>query len=207
MNLKLILQPGIALFVFTAVSVFFVSCTQVQTKVSIQYNEKQVLTKRLNELVSEYDNDILAEKYSQTITLHGLEQVVNIYPAKRNHQTFALLIEHIYPKGYSGNIHLLTGVNRQGELLGVRVVKHQETPGLGDKIELKKSDWILQFKGLAIGSPMPGDWKVTKDGGVFDAFTGATVTPRAIVSASYELLTYFNQHCSFSKDWEKDLCN
>lgn len=184
-------RTGVLLLIFTAICIFFVSLTQQSTKHKIQYNEQQLLIKRLAELVSGYDNAILEDQYSQSIHLHGLTQTINIYPAKKHNKTFAYLIEHTYPKGYNGNIRLLTGIDIKHKLLGVRVIAHKETPGLGDKIELKKSDWIKQFLGLSLLWPIKSNWKVKRDGGAFDAFTGATITPRAIVSATYELLDYF----------------
>jgi len=190
---KLILKSGILLFIFTFVSMFFVSWTEVATKEKIQHNEKQLLIKRLGELVSNYDNDILQDKYSKELSLHNIKQTINVYPAKRKGEVFAYLIEHTYPNGYSGDIRLLTGVNINHKLLGVRVIMHKETPGLGDKIETKKSSWIEQFKGLSLSNPVKGNWKVKRDGGVFDSFTGATITPRAIVAASYQVLELFAQ--------------
>ena len=191
--IKAILKSGMLLLVFTMVSILFVSWTQDTTQEKIQYNEEQLLIKRLAELVSDYDNDILKEKYDQVLTLHGINQTIGIYPAKRNGQTFAYLVEHTYPNGYNGSIRLLTGISIDETLLGVRVVAHKETPGLGDKIETRKSDWIKQFTGLSLSNPTQDNWKVKRDGGVFEAFTGATITPRAIVSASYQVLELFNK--------------
>jgi electron transport complex protein RnfG len=191
--IKAILKSGMLLLVFTMVSILFVSWTQDTTQEKIQYNEEQLLIKRLAELVSNYDNDILKEKYDQVLMLHGIKQTIGIYPAKRNGQTFAYLVEHTYPNGYNGSIRLLTGISVDETLLGVRVVAHKETPGLGDKIETRKSDWIKQFTGLSLSNPTQDNWKVKRDGGVFEAFTGATITPRAIVTASYQVLELFNK--------------
>jgi electron transport complex protein RnfG len=191
--IKAILKSGMLLLVFTMVSILFVSWTQDTTQEKIQYNEEQLLIKRLAELVSNYDNDILKEKYDQVVTLHGIKQTIGIYPAKRNGQTFAYLVEHTYLNGYNGSIRLLTGISVDETLLGVRVVAHKETPGLGDKIETRKSDWIKQFTGLSLSNPTQDNWKVKRDGGVFEAFTGATITPRAIVTASYQVLELFNK--------------
>lgn len=96
--------------------------------------------------------------------------------------------------GYSGDIRLLVGVYADGRIAGVRAVAHRETPGLGDKIELRKSDWILDFEGRALGDPPFKQWTVQKDGGVFDQFTGATVTPRAVVTAVRRTLEYVRTH-------------
>ncbi|BAS68289.1 electron transport complex subunit RsxG [Bathymodiolus septemdierum thioautotrophic gill symbiont] len=189
-----IIKAGFLLFIFTAISIFFVSLAQQSMKERIKHNEEQLLIQRLGELVKNYDNNILEDKFSKEITLYGSKQTINIYPAKRNNQVFAYLVEHNYPNGYSGSIRLLTGIDSNNQLLGVRVIAHKETPGLGDKIETKKSNWIEQFKGLSLGNPTASQWKVKRDGGRFDAFTGATITPRAIVTATYQLLTYFSEH-------------
>ncbi|SFV87587.1 Electron transport complex protein RnfG [hydrothermal vent metagenome] len=194
MKTQPIIKAGILLFIFTAISVFFVSLMHDSTKNRIQYNEEQLLTQRLGELVKNYDNNILQDKFSKQITLHGITQTINIYPAKKNNQTFAYLIEHTYPNGYSGKIRLLTGIDINNQLLGVRVIAHKETPGLGDKVETKKSNWIKQFKGLSLTNPNENEWKVKRDGGSFDAFTGATITPRAIVTATYQLLELFKSN-------------
>jgi len=184
-----ILKAGALLLIFTAISVFFVALTQDTTKEKIKYNEDQLLIKRLGELVSGYDNNILEDKFLKEIKLHGLQQQVGIFPAKQQGKTFAYLIEHTYPNGYNGNIRLLTGFDIKRQLLGVRVITHKET-----QIETRKSDWIKQFSGLSLLSPSQNNWKVKRDGGVFDSFTGATITPRAIVSAAYQVLVYFTQH-------------
>ncbi|BAF61280.1 RnfABCDGE type electron transport complex subunit G [Candidatus Vesicomyidisocius calyptogenae] len=197
--MRVILKSGALLFVFTVVSIFFVSLTQIKTKDIIIYNEKQLLIQRLGELVSGYSNDILLDKYSKTLKLHGILQNINIYPVKKNHQIFSYLIEHTYPNGYNGDIRLLTGVGIDKKLLGVRVIMHKETPGLGDKIELKKSNWIEQFFGLSLLNPVKKNWKVKRDGGIFDTFTGATITPRAIVTATYQVLELLNEPCILSK--------
>ena len=94
-------------------------------------------------------------------------------------------------KGYGGDIRLLLGVDADGRLLGVRVLSHAETPGLGDKIETAKSGWALGFDGLSLGNPPVDRWKVKKDGGRFDQFSGATITPRAVVAAVRRGLEFF----------------
>jgi electron transport complex protein RnfG len=96
--------------------------------------------------------------------------------------------------GYSGDIELLVGVTADGEIAGARVVSHKETPGLGDGIDTKKSPWIMSFDGTSLVSPSQPDWGVKKDGGAFDQFTGATVTPRAVVAAIRRTLEYQALH-------------
>ena len=94
--------------------------------------------------------------------------------------------------GYSGAIKVMLGLGPEGKILGARVLAHKETPGLGDKIEVKKGDWILRFTGLSIGNPPLEKWKVKKDGGQFDQFAGATITPRAVVRAITEGMQFFD---------------
>jgi len=182
------------MLIFTFSCVFIVSLAEKNTKDRIEINEQQLIIKRLNEIVTEYDNPIISESFYQNIDLHGIEQTVTIFPAKKNNKVFAHLVEHTYPNGYNGNIRLLTGISVEGELLGVRVINHKETPGLGDKIETRKSDWIKGFNGLSLNQPEKSQWKVKRDGGFFDQFTGATITPRAIVTAAYQILDYFDKY-------------
>jgi electron transport complex protein RnfG len=194
MNNSTIIKSGALMLVFTLICVFFVSLAEQTTNEKIAINEQQLLVKRLNEILTNYDNDIVADQFEKKVELHGIEQSVRVFPAKKNSQVFAYLIEHTYPKGYNGNIRLLTGITIDGELLGVRVIAHKETPGLGDKIETRKSDWIKGFSGLSLTNPEPSGWRVKRDGGDFDQFTGATITPRAIVGAAYQILEYFAKH-------------
>ena len=93
-------------------------------------------------------------------------------------------------QGYNGEIRLLIGIDQQQRISGVRVTQHQETPGLGDGIERRRSDWITRFNSLGLESLPPGGWAVNKDGGHFDAFSGATITPRAVVNAVHRALQY-----------------
>ncbi|TVU89233.1 electron transport complex subunit RsxG [Vreelandella titanicae] len=105
-------------------------------------------------------------------------------------ESSAVILPVITRQGYNGEIHLLIGIDEQQRISGVRVTQHQETPGLGDDIERNRSDWITRFNGLGLESLPPGGWAVRKDGGHFDAFTGATITPRAVVNAVHKTLQY-----------------
>src|SRR5690606_27069458 len=98
------------------------------------------------------------------------------------------------PNGYGGAIRLLVGIREDGTVAGVRVIDHRETPGLGDGIEIEKSDWMTDFEGRSLGDPPVQRWRVKKDGGEFDQFTGATITPRAVVTAVRNALIYFRTH-------------
>lgn len=118
---------------------------------------------------------------------------VTVFRARKGNEITGLAYE-IYGSGYAGEIKLMLGVDPTGKVLGVRVLAHKETPGLGDKIETKKTDWILKFTGLALGNPPEEQWKVKKDGGQFDQFSGATITPRGVVLAIRKGLDFFNAH-------------
>lgn len=142
-----------------------------------------------------YDNDPLVDTVLvRDPDLLGTDEALIVHRVRNDGSTVALLINVVAPDGYSGAIRLLLGIEPQGRVLGVRVVEHRETPGLGDAIEERRSDWIRGFDGRSLGNPPPPRWQVRKDGGDFDAFTGATVTPRAVVRAVRNALDYVEQH-------------
>jgi electron transport complex protein RnfG len=142
-----------------------------------------------------HDNDLLADRVLvHDPELLGTDERVPVYRARREGQPVAAIIASVAPDGYSGAIRLLVAIAADGRLLGVRVVAHKETPGLGDAIDERKSDWIHGFAGRSLASPPPPRWTVRKDGGDFDQFTGATVTPRAVIQAVYRTLQYFERH-------------
>lgn len=148
-----------------------------------QYSLSQVIQ---NEI---HDNNLVAD----TVTLKDeLGNDVLVYRATREGKLTGVAYEISSNSGYSGLIKLMLGVAPDGKVLGVRVLSHRETPGLGDKIEEKKGDWILRFTGLGIGNPPLEKWKVKKDGGQFDQFAGATITPRAVVGAIRGGLQFFD---------------
>ncbi len=137
-----------------------------------------------------HDNDLLADP----LTLPDADGApVLVYRARRGLEVTGVAYRVSGP-GYSGTIELILGVDPQGRVLGARVLSHTETPGLGDKIELAKDDWILAFDGLSLGDPPPERWAVKKDGGDFDQFSGATITPRAVVGALKRGLEFFQRH-------------
>ncbi|MFH1871957.1 MAG: electron transport complex subunit RsxG [Pseudomonadota bacterium] len=134
-----------------------------------------------------HDNDPVTDTLQMT---DAQARPVTIYRARRNGRVTGLAYEISGP-GYSGEIRLVMGIAADGSLLGVRVLAHKETPGLGDKIEARKSDWILGFNGLSLANTAADLWKVKKDGGRFDQFAGATITPRAVVLAVRRGLEFF----------------
>ncbi|WP_291992826.1 electron transport complex subunit RsxG [Candidatus Accumulibacter sp. ACC003] len=135
------------------------------------------------------DNDLLGD----TLTIDRDGQAVTIYRA-RQHGKVKGAVFKVAERGYAADIQLLMALDADGTTLGVRVLKHAETPGLGDKIDVAKSPWIEDFVGKSLGKPPPEQWAVKKDGGVFDQFAGATITPRAVVKAVKGGLAFFGAH-------------
>lgn len=135
------------------------------------------------------DNDFLKD----TIDLDKGGKPVTIYRARKDGAVKAALFK-VAERGYGGEIQVLMAVDSEGRTLGVRVLKHTETPGLGDKIEIKKDPWVKSFNGKSLGDPSPDKWGVKKDNGVFDQFAGATITPRAVVKAVKGGLDFFTAH-------------
>ncbi len=123
--------------------------------------------------------------------LLGTDEPVDVFVVLDDGEALATIIASVAPDGYNAPIRLLVGIAPDGTLTGVRVVSHRETPGLGDKIEIGKSDWIRQFDGKSLGDPPPAQWAVDKDDGAFDSLTGATVTPRAVIRAVRRTLEYY----------------
>lgn len=197
MNYKQIMISGFLLWLFSVIGTTLVAFTQQQTLDRIAANEKKVLLRNLYTLLpaEKLDNDIAQDAIELAANdLLGTDTRSVAYRARKDNEPVAVIFNAIAPDGYSGKIHLLIGVYNDASLAGVRVVKHNETPGLGDGIEIRKSDWILAFNGKSLENPEPEQWKVKRDAGVFDQLTGATITPRAIVKAVKNTLVYFEQN-------------
>ena len=188
---------------FAATGAALVGVTFIQTEDDIKHNEKLTLLRKLNNIIpaESYDNDLLLDTLIiKPSRLLNTKEDSLAYRARKNKQNVAVVFTSIAANGYNGSIHLLVGVNANGTLSGVRVVKHRETPGLGDVVEISRSNWILDFNDKSLSNPNDKGWKVKRDGGVFDQFTGATITPRAVVNAVHDALLYFekNQDMLFS---------
>lgn len=195
---KHVLRTGVLLGLFAVVGVGIVAYTFDHARVRIAQNERVALLAKLGVLVppAQYDNDMLTDSVEVVSkTLLGTAKPVTVYRARRRGQPVAAVFTPVVaPDGYSGPIKLLIAIRADGSLAGVRVIAHRETPGLGDPIEETRSNWILNFTGRSLSNPGATGWKVRKDGGIFDQFTGATITPRAVVKAVYNTLTYFAAH-------------
>jgi Na+-translocating ferredoxin:NAD+ oxidoreductase subunit G len=157
-------------------------------RLAVLHNLQQVLPSEL------YDNDIVNDTIEVTDSLLGNSAKTTVYRARKNNQPVAVIIASAAPDGYNGQISLLVGIQKDGRLSGVRVTAHQETPGLGDKIEMERSDWLLAFNQQSLKKLPLQQWAVKRDGGHFDQFSGATVTPRAVVKAVKNTLLYYQSH-------------
>lgn len=195
---KSIANNSVLLGIFALVTAGVLAATKFATNDRIAASERAAAQKALLQIVplNRHSNDMLvdtypiAEKYWQEL---GLKKGGNINIARDEDEIVAAIIPAVAPDGYSGNIGMMVGVNIDGSLAGVRIITHKETPGLGDKVDLKKSDWVLSFNGKSLLYPQPDQWAVKKDGGEFDAFTGATITPRAVVGAVKRTLEFFEK--------------
>ncbi|RDH45045.1 electron transport complex subunit RsxG [Zooshikella ganghwensis] len=192
-----ITRNSLLLGVFATLTVGVIAVTYALTKDRIADQIRQAEAKALYEILPEesHDNDLL--KTTVTITPNedlGNEKPTHGYVAFQKQQPTAIILPATAPDGYNGRILLLVGIYADGSLSGVRVISHKETPGLGDAIDTKVSDWILGFAGKSLTNPDQDRWAVKKDGGDFDQFTGATITPRAVVGSIKRTLSYFNKH-------------
>jgi electron transport complex protein RnfG len=188
---------AVLLGLFAVIGSGIVAFTSTNTAERIAANERAFLLRSLHELVTPdmHDNDMFNDVIQVTEKESlGSKKPLNIYRARKEGKNIAVIISAVAPDGYAGDISLLVAIDNSGKLIGVRVAKHRETPGLGDAIELKRSDWILNFNGRSLDNPGKKGWRVKRDGGVFDQFTGATITPRAVVKAVYKALEYFKQN-------------
>lgn len=190
--LKQAFIPSLLLGSFALAGALLLSSVNTLTIDTIAKNEQESLLKQLTEVVDEgsYNNDLLNDFTILDGTDLGSNIPVTVYRARKDGQPVTAIFVTSTPQGYSGTIKLLVGVRTDQSVSGVRVAQHNETPGLGDKMELRKSDWVLSFNQASLSNPPLSGWKVKKDGGEFDQFTGATITPRAIVHAVREVLLW-----------------
>jgi len=194
---KQVVITAIILTLFAVIGGGLVSYTEQSTAGQIQINEKLALQKSLKNILpaSAYDNDLTSSLITLPANkLLGTKKESTVYIAKLNNKANAFIFSPIAPNGYNGKIYLLVGIYADGSIAGTSVVKHRETPGLGDVIEERRSDWIHGFKNQSLETLTEKQWKVKRDGGHFDQFTGATITPRAVVKAVHNSLLYFKQH-------------
>jgi electron transport complex protein RnfG len=194
---KNIVITATLLMLFAVAGAALVGLTYIETAADIKHNEELTLLRKLNTIIpaAAYDNDLLADTIIiPPQPLLGTAEDTLVYRARKDDRNVAAIFSSIAPNGYNGPIQMLVGVYADGRLAGVRIVKHRETPGLGDAVELSHSKWILGFNNKSLTDPDTKHWKVKRDGGIFDQFTGATITPRAVVSAVHDALLYFDKN-------------
>jgi len=191
---RAVLRSSLLLGIIALLGSVLLAGVNALTRERIIAQEQRRVLQQLNEIVPAnlYDNglyDDVIEIEDPAFFRHS--KPVAVYRARMHGQPVAVIMRVIAPDGYNGDIGMLVGINRDGAILGVRVVSHRETPGLGDPIEIEKSDWVLGFQDKSLQYPAGPGWAVKRDGGQFDQFTGATISPRAVVRTVHTVLLYF----------------
>jgi len=199
---------GSVLAVFAAITSVAIGWTYLATKDQIDMEVRRAEARQLLEIFppETHDNDIVDDGFELVADtpLLGIREARQGYRVRRDDRVIGVILPATARDGYSGDIRALVGVRDDGTVAGVRVVAHRETPGLGDKVDLRKSDWILGFDNRSLSQPDLSGWNVEKDGGVFDQFTGATVTPRAVIVATRRALEYARLNAEMLFETERD---
>jgi electron transport complex protein RnfG len=197
MSDKSIIKTGATLAAIAAVCTALVAATYQLTEERIAANEKALLEQSLQPALGgiSFDGSVSESRIvlQPPHELPGNDPAI-IYRVYAAEQPVAALFAVTARGGFSGPIRILVGVEFDGKISGVRILQHRETPGLGDKIEPARSDWVFQFDGHSIGDPVTPQWAIKVDRGDFDQLTGASVTPRAIIKAIRDTLLYFDAH-------------
>jgi electron transport complex protein RnfG len=190
-------RSALLLGLFALIGTGLVAAIYLGTKTPIEEAERAYMLRSLHSVIKPelHDNDIFSDYIEvQSPKYLGTDKPVPVFRARRNGQPVAVAILPTAPDGYVGAIRLLVGIDTEGTILGVRVLSHHETPGLGDAIEERRSPWIFSFNGHSLDNPGKDGWRVRRDGGQFDQFTGATITPRAVVKAVHNALLFFQSN-------------
>lgn len=193
---KAALITAINLLAFTLVGTILLALVHEVTKHPIEESIEREKLKLISQIVpaSLYDNQIVEDVLEVPANaLLGTRQSSLIYRGRLNGEPSVAIIEALAPDGYSGDVRLIVAVNVEGLISGVRVVSHKETPGLGDYIDITKSDWVMQFDGRSLAAMQADAWQVKKDGGEFDYMAGATISPRAVIKAVHKVLQFYQQ--------------
>ena len=187
---------GTVLALFAAVTSIAIGWTYLSTEEQIEVAIRRAEAQQLLEIfpIGTHDNELVDDTFSiaSNTALLGLREMRQGYRVRLSGRTVGVIIPTTARDGYSGDIRALVGIRHDGSVAGVRVVAHRETPGLGDKVELRKSAWVLGFNHSLKNTPTSA-WAVKKNGGAFDQFTGATITPRAVINQLVNTLKYFEQ--------------
>ena len=199
---------GTVLALFAAVTSIAIGWTYLSTKNQIDFEVRRAEARQLLEIFppGTHDNDMVDDTFTleAETPLLGIREERQGYRVRQNGAVIGVILPATARDGYSGDIRVLVGIRRDGTVAGIRVVAHRETPGLGDKVDIRKSDWVTDFNERSLTDPNLTGWNVKKDGGVFDQFTGATVTPRAVILATRRALEYANLNTAALFETEAD---
>lgn len=177
------IRAGVMLAAIGLAAAVLLAAVDRATRATIADQEQRRALATLTALLppGTYDNDLVNDRIR--MQLPGLERPARVYRARRAGQPAAVIFDLVTGRGYSGDIRLLVAADPNGQVLGVRVIEHRETPGLGDRIEVGRSDWIRQFTGRSLEDPPAERWAPDRRGGDFDTMTGATITADAVIGA------------------------
>ncbi|MGV6850704.1 MAG: electron transport complex subunit RsxG [bacterium] len=196
-QLKSTVKPALLLTMVSLVGGSILAFTQKETEPLIIEQERLATLRSLHSIIPKeiHDSDLLEHQLSIPPD-ESLKTISNtkVFRAWKDNKPAICVFQINTEDGYSGTIKLLIGIQPNGELSGVRVIAHTETPGLGDAIHQDRSPWILGFTGKSLKQPEDSAWAVKRDGGAFDQFTGATISPRAVVGAVHRTLSYYATH-------------
>jgi electron transport complex protein RnfG len=199
---------GTVLALFAAVTSIAIGWTYLSTKNQIDFEVRRAEARQLLEIFppGTHDNDMVDDTFTleAETPLLGIREERQGYRVRQNGAVVGVILPATARDGYSGDIRALVGIRRDGTVAGIRVVAHRETPGLGDKVDIRKSEWVTDFNQRSLTDPKLAGWNVKKDGGVFDQFTGATVTPRAVILATRRALEYANLNTATLFETEAD---
>lgn len=190
------IKTGLTLGLCVLAALLILTIAHSLTRERIEQTQQQWLQQGLIEVLPDgpFDTAPLDSARMITAVELGADEPQPIYTVYRDHRPIAAVLSVVAPDGYNGDIRMLLGINFSGQITGLRVIEHRETPGLGDDIDYSHSDWITHFNARSLNTSVPADWAVRKQGGNFDAFTGATITPRAVINAVYRALDWYERH-------------
>ena len=188
---KQLLKGLVPLIIICALCGLLLTQTNRCTRDRIEANRQHLALRVINDVLPiDYDNDL----FNDVITINDktyFSDTVSVYRARYHGAPVGIVFMPVIGRGYKGRIELAVGLSQDGVITGVRVTKHQETEGQGDRIDQRKSDWILGFDGRSLSNTPAGDWAVQSDGGNFDQLSGATISPRGVINAVKKTLDYY----------------
>ncbi len=193
-----ILLGGLGIALTASLSVLFIEQTYLATKEKIQSETRRAKAKILFEIFPQttHDNDLATDTFplKADTPLLELRKASTGYKARKNGEVIGIILPVTARDGYAGDIQILVGINQDTSVQGVRLLAHRETAGLGDRVDLDKSNWLLSMDGRSLKNTPIGKWGVSKEGGEFDKLTGATITPKAILRATRRALEFAEGH-------------